>query len=386
MSQQDDSSKTELPSAKRLRDARKKGDVAKSPDIGITIGFFFALLLVWLVFEQLVYDVMSLTTHALESPGLSFIGQLHALGSESVDVLLGVTTVVVVPLALFGVAVEFLVVGPVATTEKFKPKMSNLNPVEGLKRMFGPDNLVDLFKSIVKTVILVVIAVFAIRSVMGDLMLLPHTGPEDVISGIWYLSVRIFGWASAFYFLLMFVDTGYQNYAFTKRMKMSIRDVRDEFKEVEGDPLLKGARRDLGNEWSQQSPTQAARDATVIVVNPTHVAIAILYDAEKTQLPVITARGEESTARDMRSAAAHAGVPVLRNVELARALLVCEAVDNFVPKEFFNIVAEVILWAQSTREKLRSKEFESGETSNISPLGEDLTAYGVSTTASSFIQ
>jgi len=264
--------------------------------------------------------------------------------------------------------------------------MSNLNPVEGLKRMFGPDNLVDLFKSIVKTVILVVIAVFAIRSVMGDLMLLPHTGPEDVISGIWYLSVRIFGWASAFYFLLMFVDTGYQNYAFTKRMKMSIRDVRDEFKEVEGDPLLKGARRDLGNEWSQQSPTQAARDATVIVVNPTHVAIAILYDAEKTQLPVITARGEESTARDMRSAAAHAGVPVLRNVELARALLVCEAVDNFVPKEFFNIVAEVILWAQSTREKLRSKEFESGETSNISPLGEDLTAYGVSTTASSFIQ
>ena len=314
MSQQDDSSKTELPSAKRLRDARKKGDVAKSPDIGITIGFFFALLLVWLVFEQLVYDVMSLTTHALESPGLSFIGQLHALGSESVDVLLGVTTVVVVPLALFGVAVEFLVVGPVATTEKFKPKMSNLNPVEGLKRMFGPDNLVDLFKSIVKTVILVVIAVFAIRSVMGDLMLLPHTGPEDVISGIWYLSVRIFGWASAFYFLLMFVDTGYQNYAFTKRMKMSIRDVRDEFKEVEGDPLLKGARRDLGNEWSQQSPTQAARDATVIVVNPTHVAIAILYDAEKTQLPVITARGEESTARDMRSAAAHAGVPVLRNV------------------------------------------------------------------------
>ena len=100
-------------------------------------------------------------------------------------------------------------------------------------------------------------------------------------------------------------------------MKMSIRDIRDEYKSTEGDPMMKGARRELAAEWAREAPTQAARDANVLIVNPIHVAIAVKYDAEETKLPMITGRGEEATAREMRDAAAEAGVPVLRN-ELLR--------------------------------------------------------------------
>ncbi len=375
MSGQDESSKTEPPTAKKLRDSRKKGDVPKAPDVGITIGFFFALLLMWLVFNGLVSNILTLTEHVLLSPGQPFQKTLIAISSEAVDVLIRVTAIVVIPLALFGLVVEFLVIGPVITSEKFKPSMTHFNFVEGMKRMFGVDNLVELLKSIVKTTALIVIASFAIRAVIGDLMLLPGAEPESVIKGMWYLTVRIFGWVSAFYFLLMFVDTAYQKHIFEKKMKMSMRDIRDELKDIEGDPMLKGARKDLGHEWAQEAPTDAARNASVLIVNPVHVAIAIRYDADEARIPQITARGEELTARSMRDAAARSGVPILRNEQLARSLLDTNAPDNLVPREFFDIIVEVILWAQATRVNL-----VGGKGAPESPIGlpaasEDLSDY-----------
>jgi len=375
MGQEDEGSKTELPTPKRLRDARKKGDVAKSPDVGITLGFLFALLLIWLVFDMLVAEIMSLTRHILESPGSDFLTSLKLLGGEAVDVFINVTALVVIPLALFGLVVEFLVVGPVVTAEKFTPKLSHLNAVEGVKRMFGTDNLVELLKSIVKTTLLVIIVYIVIKSAIGDLVLLPDASPEHIMLGLWYLIIRVFGYASILFILLMFFDTVYQRHSFINKMKMSIRDIRDEFKSMEGDPMLKGARRDLGQEWAREAPTQAAKDANVLVVNPIHVAIAIKYDAEETKIPMITGRGEEATAREMRNAAAEAGVPVLRNEQLARALLASEETDDFVPKEFFDIIAEVILWARQVSEQLSDTAKAEDLSNAMEPPGEDLTTY-----------
>jgi len=375
MSQEDQGSKTELPTSKRLRDARKKGDVPKAPDVGITLGFLFAVLLIWMVFDLLVSEVMSLTQHILATPGTDFQVSLTRLGSEAIDVFIGVTALVVIPLALFGLLVEFLVVGPVITTEKFAPKLSHLDPVEGTKRMFGADNLVELVKSILKTALLVIIAVIVVKAAIGDLVLLPNSTPDHMMEGLWYLLVRIFGYASALFILIMFFDSVYQKHSFTNKMKMSIRDIRDEYKSTEGDPMLKGARRDLAQEWSRDAPSQAARDANVLIVNPIHVAIAVKYDAEETKIPMITARGEEATAREMRDAAAEAGVPVLRNEQLARALLATDEAEEFVPKEFFDIIAEVILWARQVSEQLSDNAAAEALQNPMPPPGEDLTTY-----------
>jgi len=375
MGQEDEGSKTELPTAKRLRDARKKGDVSKSPDVGITLGFLFAVLLLWLVFDMLVAEIMSLTSHIIQSPGQDFIVSLRRLGGEAIDVFIRVTALVVIPLALFGLLIEFLVVGPVFTADKFSPKLSHLNPVEGVKRMFGMDNLVELLKSVLKTALLVLISVFVVKSAIGDLVLLPSSSPDYVVEGLWYLLVRIFGYATALFMLLMFFDSVYQKNSFINKMKMSIRDIRDEYKSMEGDPTMKGARQNLAQEWANEGPTQAARDANVLVVNPIHVAIAIRYDAEETKLPMITGRGEEATARAMRDAAAEAGVPVLRNEKLARSLLATDEVEEFVPKEFFEIIAEVILWAKQVSEQLSDNAKAENLKVEMPAPGEDLTTY-----------
>jgi len=187
---------------------------------------------------------------------------------------------------------------------------------------------------------------------IGDLLLLPNAEPEHVIAGLWYLIVRVFGYASILFIMIMFFDTAYQRHSFVNKMKMSIRDIRDEYKNMEGDPMMK-----------------------VLVVNPIHVAIAIKYDAEETKIPMITGRGEEATAREMRNAAAEAGVPVLRNEQLARALLASEESDDFVPKEFFDIIAEVILWARQVSEQLSDTAKAEDLSNAMEPPGEDLTSY-----------
>lgn len=374
MADKDQGSKTELPTTKKLRDARKKGDVAKVADVSLTLGFIFAILLLWLMIPFISGGFSALLDLAVSSPGKPFLITLHSLGLTGVKVFVGVTALVVVPLAIFGLLVEFLVVGPVLTSEKFKPKMSNLSPADGLKRMFGPDNLVELIKSIGKTLVLAFCFYLTVRVLVSELMLLPGSDEKHIVNAIWYLSIRIFGFTSAAFLLFMFLDVIYQKHAFTKKMKMSIRDIRDELKESEGDPMLKGARRDIGHEWSQAPPSEAAAQANVLVVNPTHVAIAIIYDREKTRIPVIIGKGVDDVAMDMRQSAAVAGVPVLRNEQLARTLLADQTEGGFIPKALFSIVAEVILWAQSVKD--RSNPALSGSKGGpLAAPGEDLTSY-----------
>jgi flagellar biosynthesis protein FlhB len=154
---------------------------------------------------------------------------------------------------------------------------------------------------------------------------------------------------------------------------MSLRDIKQESKEAEGDPHVKQQRKQSQQEWSQRNAQQAARQANVLVVNPTHVAIAIDYDRDTCPVPTISAKGEDHVARAMREAAEEAGVPIVRNVPLARDLLARGEVGELVPADLFDIVAEVILWAREVRQVLNG---EADPVQRASAPGEDLTRYG----------
>jgi len=372
--QEDQGAKTELPTPKKLRDARKKGDVAKSQDLVTTVAFLFALLLIWLVASLIASDLTSLMNMSLTSPGEPFNIILTKLGDQAISSFLTVTSLILIPLVLFSLAVDFLQTGPVMTAEKFKPKMSHLNPVEGLKKMFGADNLVELLKSIFRTGILFFIVYLTVTSILGDLVQLPGAEPGHIFDAIWHIAVRVVGFTTAAYILITVLDVAYQKYSFTKKMKMSMRDIRDELKETEGNPLLRGERADLGREWAQEAPVAAAQSANVLVVNPIHVAVAINYDPDHYPIPTVTGKGQETVAREMRRAAALAGVPVLRNEQLARALLADDTAENLVPRELFDIVAEVIIWAESTKSRIRDNTSKE-DTKPVAPPGEDLSTY-----------
>ncbi|MET0052936.1 MAG: EscU/YscU/HrcU family type III secretion system export apparatus switch protein, partial [Candidatus Thiodiazotropha sp.] len=176
--------------------------------------------------------------------------------------------------------------------------------------------------------------------------------------------------------LIAILDAGYQRFSYIKKLRMSMRDIKQEYKENEGDPVIKQQRRQAHQEWSQQSAAEAARSANVIVVNPTHLAVALDYDRDKVPVPTVAAKGEDYVARAMREAAEAAHVPILRNVELARALYAEAEEGDIVPSDLFDTIAEVILWAQQVRKDCDNEIHDhNNQERRFDPPGEDLTHY-----------
>jgi len=385
MADTDDSGeKTEKPTPKKLQDARKKGDISKSRDLTSTAGILVILALAAIALPWLGEQVAALVRASFDVMQEPFANAAPRLGRQALFTLLTVVAVVVVPIALVGALIEFIQAGPVMSAEKFKPKAENLNPARGLKRMFSVNNLVELLKSIGKTVVVAVIAWQAIKAALPSLPLLVSGKPEAVGSAFWHTSWTLLAWAVGAFVLVSAADFAWQRYSFMKKMRMSIRDIRQEMKDMEGDPYLKHHRRQLQYEWAQQGAKQAAGNALALVVNPTHVAIAIDYDRERCPVPTVTAKGEDDDALAMRQVAQQAGVPVLGNVELARRLLADAETGDVVPAELFDIVATVVLWAQDVRRELARLRDEQADSDAVqpektrprrAPPGEDLTNY-----------
>ena len=260
-------------------------------------------------------------------------------------------TIVVLIVPVLGVAflaallVEFLQVGPVFAPQRAKPNAAHLNPGEGLKRMFSMRNLVEVVKAVIKTVLLVVILIVVIRGLLSQILQLPTEQPEAMAALVWQGTWVAAAWTIFVFFFVAVLDAVYQRVMFIRELRMSRRDLRQEHKETEGDPLIRQKRRELHQEWARHNVLQSVRQANVVVTNPTHVAVALLYDPETTDLPVVTAKGEDDLARDIREVAKEAGVPIMRNVDLARGLFNDIDTDHYVTEKYFVAVAEVLQWA-----------------------------------------
>ena len=393
MSSQDSGDKTEQPTPKKLEDARKKGDVPKSKEVSSTVG-----LIIWLALGALTLTYATTRIGTLYESLFTVIGQgwattgfagaARALGAQAAELAVMLVAMLLVPIAAVGLLTDFLQMGPVLSFEKLTPKLENMNPVEGVKKMFTLDNLIELVKSVAKTALLFLVGWLVIKSEIPQIVGLARSTelPVQAMGALmWKVTLHLLAWTVALFALIALLDAAYQRYSFTKKMRMSMRDIKQEMKDSEGDPYIKQQRKQLHQEWSQRNSQNAARNANVLVVNPTHIAIAIDYDKDSCPVPTIAAKGEEHVARAMREAAEEAGVPIVRNVPLARDLLARAEIGEIVPADLFDIIAEVILWAREVREVVQAQR-DAGPSPLDLPLdvparphiaapGEDLTHY-----------
>src|SRR3989344_5511944 len=220
--------------------------------------------------------------------------------------------------------------------------------LRGLQVPF-PEALAQLGWQALRTLLLLVGLVVVPVAVVG---VLAGATPEALDWALWHASWTLLAWVTGAFLLVSALDLAWQRYSFMKKMRMSMRDIRQEMKDAEGDPHLKGHRKQLQQEWAQQGANKAAASAHVLVVNPTHVAIAIDYHRDRCPVPTVIAKAQDDDALAMRTAAQEAGVPVLRNIEIARQLLADTEPGDVVPAELFDIIATVILWAQDVRYEL----------------------------------
>lgn len=367
MSKDQGADKTEPPTQKKIRDARKEGNVAKSKELTSTV-----LILGWVVGGWLMLDFMRAKLILLFDTSLKAINQpfgdaLREVSATAFDTLLWLSLPLLGMAVFLGVIIEFLQVGPILSLGKLKPSMDKMNPAEGIKKMFSMDNVVELIKSVIKAGALIGIGVFVIYKMLAQLMLLPYASPEAMGSGIWHGLIRIVIWTIFVFFFVSAIDVWYQKFSYTKQLRMSRRDIQQEVKESEGDPHVKSRRRQLHQEWSQQNMLNAVRQSNVVVTNPTHIAIALIYEHGQTDLPMVVAKGEGYMAEQIKRTAIEAGVPVLQNIELARGLHEHVALDDYIGSEFFEAVAEVLHWAEGVR---RLRHGDSSEIELPPPVDE----------------
>ncbi|UIJ46518.1 EscU/YscU/HrcU family type III secretion system export apparatus switch protein [Sphingomonas cannabina] len=358
----DGADKNEMPTPKRLRDARKKGDVAKSKDLSAGL-----LTLAWLVLFVLASgyvagELARLATDTLAvATTVPFEQAATIVGRDALATLVRVSLITLAPVAFFATVAEFLQVGPIMTTDKMKFGLEKLNPMEGLKRMFGKDGLFELVKTLVKVGLICAIFYLVFRSALagsGQLIRLASASPVDatgpaaamaVLGQSYSLTVQMFAMVVAVFLFVAVGDRIYAKAKFIKQMKMSRRDIKQEHKEDEGDPQVKSMRREMHQEWANQNAIGATRGSAALLVNPTHIAIALDYDVESCPVPVIAAKGAGALAAAMRTEAESAGVPIIRNVATARQLWARGEIGEIVPQDMFDAIAAIILWAGKAR-------------------------------------
>jgi type III secretion protein U len=360
----DGGDKTEQPTAKRLADARKKGDVPKSRDVTSTVVLFVWLIVLMFGAGYAGREIIGLFdgSFVLIGGDVPFPIAVRELGRRAMVALLGITAVALIPAALSGVISEFLQAGGVFSAEKMKPGLDKMNPVEGIKKMFSMDNFIELVKTLAKAVLIVLVLYLVLRGSLPEI--LQQIGPQlvpvgetdgapaaaQVLSYTESVVRSALLWTFGVFLFVAVLDYAWQRHSWIKKLRMSMRDIRQESKENEGDPLIKGNRRQMHREWAEQNAVGAARGAGVLVVNPTHLAIALQYDPESCPIPIMTAKGEGPLAQAMRAAAEEAGVPIIRHVPVARGLYENGAIDDMIPRDMFDAIAQIILWAQKVRD------------------------------------
>lgn len=350
--------KTEQPTEKRLRDARQKGQIAKSQDLTSALMLLMAVCIFWLGGTMMVAVLMRMMKSGLETAG-SFEGVLtkdramETLTHGAAD--LGIA---LAPWFIFmfigAILFNYIQVGSLFAVEGLKPELNKLNPAEGFKQKFlKPKQYIELGKTLLKSLITFAVVATILYGEISNLALLLSQPAGNVITYLFALILKI-----GFYVGIMFValavgDYFLQRFLFLNQMKMSKQEVKQEYKESEGDPLIKWMRKNLHREILSQNYVAAVKTADVVVVNPTHVAVALKYDRVNMGAPLVVAKGAELIAKQIREIAKKADVPMMRDVPLARALYEIE-IDAEIPEELYETVAEVLRWVYSLNEKSQS--------------------------------
>ena len=350
---QDKSQKTEEPTQKKLDDARKKGDAARSTDVPI---WFMMLGITLLIAASQPILAM------IARPLVSLIDHPHAFSLENGGAMQITGAVIwsIAPAAaiVFGILSLSALVGhliqnrPAWTAEKMKPKLSKLSPMEGFKRIFGPQGLMNLFKSILKLGAIVAALAYA---VWPNISLLERAGAMDIAilaGALQSVAGRLLIATLVVVGLIAAIDYLFQKQQFNERMKMSRQDIKDEHKQSEGDPQVKAKIRQLRHQKSQQRMMAAVPDATVIITNPTHYSVALRYDDE-TPAPMCIAKGVDDLALRIREVAEEHDIPLIENPPLARALYARIEVDETIPREHYEAVAKIISFVMRTKKKTR---------------------------------
>lgn len=342
--------KNEEPTDKKIEDAREKGQIAVSRDLAKLVTLV-AMAETAFASEPLWRDAIeSLMTFGLSSVGKPFQAALGEMITSSVVLLLIVFCVCLVICTVSAVAGNWGQFGVLISAESITPKFDKLNPVNGVMQLFSKKKLIELLVTVGKAALIGWIVYLLARGALPDIVQLAVGEPKDVYRTFFQLIKSIFHSVIIVCVCLGLVDFAMQKHFHRKELMMDMEEIKREYKESEGDPMVKGQRRQLARQWANEAPVARTEDANAVVVNPTHFAVAMFYDPAEAMVPLVLAKGRDATAQAMIERARSLGIPVIRHVWLARTLYATAKADTPVPKASYEAVAHVYAVVQELLE------------------------------------
>lgn len=344
--------KTEQPTDKRLRDARQNGEVPKSQEVPsafiVVVIFLYFVVMSESIFKELAALVEAVFHYALS---LEYAEALRRLGALTLMAMLKIIAPIVGVVIAIALISNLVQVGFLVAPKAAMPKLENLHPKKWFTQVFSKKNLFDFIKNILKVIILTFAVYAALKSHFRELFLIPYGSMGDFWTVLGSILKDLGIYSVTAFIAIAVIDYVYTRFKFTKDHMMSPDEVKREFKESEGDPLIKSKRKQLHQEMANQNTLGKTRKAKVLIVNPTHFAVALDYDREKTPLPKILAKGQGDLARRMIEVAKSEGIPIMRQPPLARALFAEGLEDCYIPKDLLAPVAEVLRFVEALEKR-----------------------------------
>lgn len=345
--------KTEKATPKKLQDARKKGQVAKAQDLPGAFTFIVSVAAILYLAQTLYHQLADFTVATFQAAENQELEQIIlSFFYKAIEVIFLASMPVLLVVSFIGVLVTFLAVGPVFSTEVFKFDPKKFDPISNLKAKFKVKTLVELLKSHIKVFVaayLIYLTMYKSIPVLIQTVSMPIEGALAIFN---LFLVEVVIKVGLFFIIIAVCDFAYQKISFANEMKMEKFEIKQEYKNTEGDPQIKGKRRQIAQEIAyQEGPSGGVKRAQAIVTNPTHLAIAIGFDKNVDPAPYILAMGQDLLAERIIKLAMDYNIPVLRNIPLAHTLWDEGSLYEFVPEETYEALAEVLRWVASLSEE-----------------------------------
>ena len=355
---EEDQDKTEDASPFKLQEAKKRGQVAKSLEFNSMMVILGLLLITAIWAKGMIISLLDLN-RSIFSNAHSLDFSIPSIVMWFEDILIGMFGVLAplfVAMVVIAVAMNMFQTGPIFSFFPVKPDFKKLNPVTGFKRVFSKKMLFEAFKSLIKLAFFGTILFVVIRSLIPKISSLMMSDPDSYISALLSLSSQLILALALAIMLIAALDILYTKWDFGKKMMMSRRELKDEVKRREGDPHVKSKIKEVQREAAKRTESiKRVPEADVLITNPTHYAVAVLYDKNKMKSPVVISKGAGTLAQKIKYFAKKNNVPVIENKKLARLLFKETEIDHPIPESAFGDVAKVLVWAYTRRGKLPKK-------------------------------
>jgi flagellar biosynthetic protein FlhB len=353
--QQDEASKTEDPSVKKLEDARERGQVAQSRDLSMWVMLLAATILMGTatpyVFASLSDELQGFFEHAHDMP--TGAGGIAAVLKETFIISLKACALFFIALmvaAIFGPAMQ---VGFLLAPQVLKPDISKVSIIKGFGRLFSLKSIVEFIKGILKITAIGAIGYWMVSPYMDSMEHSIDIPTIEILTETQHLAVRMMVGILIALLAISIADFLYQRWEFMKQMRMTKQEVKDEYKQTEGDPYIKGRLKQLRMEKARQRMMQNVPKADVIITNPTHFSVALQYDPEVSDAPIVLAKGVDEVAFRIREVAKEHDIILFENPPLARSLYDTVEIDEPIPVELYKAVAEVISFVYKKKGKIK---------------------------------